>query len=67
MKEYQFFIRHPFFKHNHTVESPNIKDAIDIVRSKYNVTNERQMNLYIITSAFENGNKVIEEKKLFFT
>ena len=65
MKEYQFFVRHPFFKHSHTIKALNIEDATEIVRSRYNVTDEKQRRLYIITSAFEDGNKVITEQKLF--
>lgn len=65
MNEYQFFIRHPFFKHSHTIKATNIENAIEIIKDRYNVTNERQRELYIITSVFENGNKIIEEKKLF--
>lgn len=65
MKEYQFFIRHPFFKHNHIIEALNVEDATEIIRNRYNVTDEKQRRLYIITSAFEDGNKVITEQKLF--
>ena len=42
MKEYQFFIRHLFFTHNHTIEALNIEDAMEIIRSRYNVTDENQ-------------------------
>ena len=31
MKEYQFFVRHPFFKHNHIIEALNFEDATEIV------------------------------------
>lgn len=65
MKTYQFFVRHPFFKHCHTIEALNIKDATEIIKSRYNISDEKQRRLYIITSAFENGNKVITEHKLF--
>lgn len=65
MKEYQFFVRHPFFKHNHTIKALSVEDATEIIRSRYNVIDEKQRRLYIITSAFEDGNKVIEEQKLF--
>ena len=65
MNEYEIFIRHPFFKHSHTIKAQNILNALDIVRSRYNVTDEKHRNYYIITSVFENGNKIITEQKLF--
>ena len=65
MKEYQFYIRHPFFKHYHSIEAQDISSATEVIKSRYNVTDEKQRRLYIITSAFEDDNKVIEEQKLF--
>lgn len=65
MNQYDIFIRHPFFNNHYNIEAENLAEAIEIVKGKYNVTDKTQRGLYIISSCFENGKKVIEERKLF--
>lgn len=63
--KYQFFVRFPFGGHIHDIDAESLNDAVSIVRKRYNVKNERARSMYIITSCFQDGDKVITEKNLF--
>lgn len=63
--KYEFFVRFPFGGHRHEIESNDLKDAVEQVRSRYKVTDDRAKKMYIITSAFCDGDKVVSEVPLF--
>lgn len=66
MREYEFFIIRPFGGDIHRISALCLDDAVQIIRDRYGVTTERGQRAFIISTAYEDGNKVITNQKLYF-
>lgn len=66
MYKYYIYVWHPLFKQLHEVEADNVYDAIDIVRDRYNVTDDRHKRNYHISSIIMNDITVARDIMLYY-
>lgn len=59
------FCKTSIFKHRHEIKASSFDEALEILRNRYPIKDERYRRLLIITSAFEDGQKIINEERVF--